>query len=141
MIGYDIGAPGGRVSDVESVREQWERGAAWLRDRIDDVLKPVWDLVGAVVETARWVLERVEIVEPVVLDRWETASDERVCPECGPLHGRILEPWDCPAPPLHVNCRCRRAPAITEWRVRQVDEWRLRWTTRTAWEWRITGWE
>jgi hypothetical protein len=44
-------------------------------------------------------------------------------------------------PPLHVNCRCQRVRAVTEWRTRQVEAWRLRWTTRAAWEWQITGWQ
>lgn len=143
MIGYDTGGPGGGglTPDPDAVRESWDRYAGWLRDRVDDALEPVWEFVEQAVETAIWVLERVEVVEPVHLDRWETASDERVCPECGPLHGRVMEPGEGPVPPLHVNCRCRRVRAVTEWRTRQVEEWRLRWTTRAAWEWQVTGWQ
>lgn len=144
MIGYDLGGPGGagfHVPGPDSVRESWDHYTDWLRDRVDDALEPVWDLVDRVVETARWVLERVAVVYPVYFDRWETATDERVCPECGPLQGRVFEDGDGPVPPLHVNCRCRRLRAVTEWRTRFVDEWRLRWTTHAEWEWTITGWQ
>jgi len=37
---------------------------------------------------------------------WIAAEDERTCPACGALHGRIFG-WDDPAPPLHPRCRCR----------------------------------
>ena len=142
MIGYDTGTSGsgGRVPDPPAVRETWGRVDDWLRDRVDDVLEPVWDYVSTVAEVARWVLERVAIVYPVVHERWATGADERVCPECGPLHGMVWPEGEGAVPPLHVNCRCRREQAYVEWRTRYVDEWRLRWTTSVEWEWRITGW-
>lgn len=142
MIGYEIGAPAstGGVVRPAGVRETWERTADWLRDRVVEALEPVWELVGRVVEVARWVLERVAVVYPVVHERWMTGADERVCPECGPLHGLTWPEGEGPAPPLHVNCRCRRERAFIEWRTRHVEEWRLRWTTRTEWEWQVTGW-
>ena len=41
---------------------------------------------------------------------WNTAGDELVCPQCGPLDGVSIgvgEQFDgFYAPPLHVNCRC-----------------------------------
>ena len=39
--------------------------------------------------------------------RWATREDERVCPICGPLEGRIY--WKgqfLPYLPAHANCRC-----------------------------------
>lgn len=65
--------------------------------------------------------------------RWYTAADERVCPYCGPLHGKVIsidddffkkgdtvtgsdgakidiDYADVDAPPLHVNCRCYIRP-------------------------------
>lgn len=126
--------------DPPAVREVWERGAGWFRERVDDVLEPVWDLVEHVVEIATWVLERIAIVYPVVHERWQTSADERVCPECGPLQGAAWQEGEGPVPPLHVNCRCSRVQAYIEWRTRHVDEWRLRWTTQVTWEWQITGW-
>jgi SPP1 gp7 family putative phage head morphogenesis protein len=40
---------------------------------------------------------------------WQTARDDRVCPVCGPLHGRRVgkgQTFDGLFPPAHVNCRC-----------------------------------
>lgn len=142
MIGYDMGVMGGGDSMIRpvAVRDTWVTTTGWLRDRVPDVLEPVWDLVGRIVTVTRWVLERVAVVYPVVFERWVTGSDERVCPECGPLQGATWQEGQGPAPPLHVNCRCARVHAYTEWRTRYVMEWRLRWTTRVDWEWKITGW-
>ncbi len=38
--------------------------------------------------------------------QWITANDERICPECGPLDGRIFDIDKMPGPPLHPACRC-----------------------------------
>jgi hypothetical protein len=72
--------------------------------------------------------------------RWMTARDERVCPICGPLHGRLTElnrgfeftPDDLAnneelrkalrgataitilRPPAHVRCRCWEQPFVSE---------------------------
>ncbi len=142
MIGYDLGAPaGGRSGNPAAVRETWEDITDFLVTRVPDVLEPVWELVGRVVEAARWVLETVAQVYPVRWERWVTAADERVCPECGPLHGRAWPEGEGDVPPLHVNCRCRREDAFTEWHTRYVEEWRLQWSSHTVFDWAITGWE
>ena len=38
--------------------------------------------------------------------KWMTADDDRTCPECGPLDGKIFRLADAPGPPLHPGCRC-----------------------------------
>jgi len=39
---------------------------------------------------------------------WVTREDERVCPICGPLEGRVYRKGQFMAPlPAHANCRCR----------------------------------
>ncbi len=38
---------------------------------------------------------------------WDTAEDERVCPECAPLDGQWFEEGKGPVPPLHDHCRCK----------------------------------
>lgn len=58
------------------------------------------------------------IVEAQVWTRWETASDEKVCPVCGPYAGRVWRAAEGPQPPLHPNCRCQRVFAFTTWSVR-----------------------
>ncbi|MEZ4506645.1 MAG: phage minor head protein [Thermomicrobiales bacterium] len=55
------------------------------------------------------------VLEAQVYTRWETASDEKVCPVCGPYAGRVWRADDGPQPPLHPNCRCQRVYAYTTW--------------------------
>jgi len=43
---------------------------------------------------------------------WFTAQDERVCPRCGPLHGKRFKRKDAPPCPLHPRCRCTKLPVI-----------------------------
>ena len=38
--------------------------------------------------------------------QWLTADDERTCPECTPLNGKVFKLGDAPGPPAHVQCRC-----------------------------------
>jgi len=39
--------------------------------------------------------------------QWTTAGDERVCPVCGPLDGRIYRKGQfMPSLPAHAYCRC-----------------------------------
>ena len=65
--------------------------------------------------------------------KWYTAADERVCPWCAPMHGKVvgieenffekgdshtgedgkvldIDYADVGAPPLHTNCRCYSRP-------------------------------
>ena len=125
------------VSRRDTVESPWNT----FRDRAAEVLEPVFSFVSRIVRVARWVLERVAVLYPVRWYAWHTANDERTCPECGGLQGRTWhEHQPMPAPPLHVNCRCGVVLARTEWRVRYVPTWRLRWFTRQEWEWTRTGW-
>lgn len=57
-------------------------------------------------------------LEAEIWTRWETASDEKVCPICGPYAGHIWKKDDGPHPPLHPNCRCQRVYAFTTWTTR-----------------------
>ena len=59
------------------------------------------------------------IIEAQIWTRWETASDENVCPVCGPYAGRVWRADDGPQPPLHPNCRCQRVFAFTTWTIRE----------------------
>ena len=42
--------------------------------------------------------------------RWITEDDERVCEECGPMHGLVF-PIDRIPPKPHPRCRCHTEPA------------------------------
>lgn len=44
--------------------------------------------------------------------RWNTQRDERVCPLCGPLDGRIYLITSSVKPPRHPNCRCWISPVL-----------------------------
>ena len=59
--------------------------------------------------------------------RWNTANDERVCPVCGPLNGKVAGmggnflAWNevtdagitTKSPPAHVRCRCFLTPIVS----------------------------
>ena len=60
--------------------------------------------------------------------KWQTAVDERVCPICGPLHGKVVslngawtmdeagsvtEGMGITAPPAHPRCRCWLLPVVS----------------------------
>jgi len=62
-------------------------------------------------ESIRAGLESGDIVGDLVVQRWWTATDERVCDVCGPLHGQTAalgEEFEggIAAPPVHPSCRC-----------------------------------
>lgn len=45
--------------------------------------------------------------------QWWAAADERMCEECGALHGKIFEIDKVPYCPKHSGCRCTYIPIIT----------------------------
>ena len=67
--------------------------------------------------TAEALVDDLRAALPVVgrtWTRWQTAEDERVCPECGPLDGLAWPEGEGPSPPLHNHCRCAREFAFVE---------------------------
>ncbi len=133
-------SPGFKSRPTES-RTSVTSAPATFRQRVEDVLEPVYTLVARVFRTAQWVLVRIALRYPVQWFAWQTAADERTCPECGAMQGRTWpEDRPGPAPPLHVNCRCQVMPHHTEWRTRYVPTWQQRIVAGQAWEWTRTGW-
>jgi len=65
--------------------------------------------------------ETAHVVNSATIDRykaagidkveWITAEDERVCDECGPMHGNIYSADNVPDI-VHPNCRCTFKPII-----------------------------
>ncbi len=105
----------------------WTRDLAGGTNRVradarnQSVRQSVFDQVA---QTALTLVEEFvelthRIIESQVWTRWETASDESVCPTCGPYAGRVWRSDDGPQPPLHPNCRCQRVFAFTTWTVRE----------------------
>lgn len=43
---------------------------------------------------------------------WLTAHDERLCPDCRAMDGRIFPFNEAPMLPLHPNCRCTYIPVL-----------------------------
>ena len=95
------------------------RAQADTRNRTvrQSVFDQVADVAVTLVEDVVDITHR--IIEARVWTRWETASDEKVCPVCGPYAGRVWRADDGPQPPLHPNCRCQRVFAFTTWTVRE----------------------
>lgn len=143
MIGFDTGGPSGGGWDpqpaADRIRDIWNDRDTWL-PRVTAPLEPVWELFEDIIQRTISVLETIEILDPIRIERWVTAGDERTCPECAPLHGRTWTAGDGPTPPLHVNCRCQRLFAWTEWQRREVLEWRQRTIPDVRLVWRISGW-
>lgn len=44
--------------------------------------------------------------------QWFTQADERVCHDCGPMHGTVYPIDKVPAKP-HIRCRCYIVPVLT----------------------------
>lgn len=90
--------------------EGWNLGE--LRTALERWHSPVRAEMIAITETTRAAVEG----ERVIVDRlrrdsgiemipfWQTANDERVCPICGPKHGKPIT--DGEYPPAHPRCRC-----------------------------------
>jgi SPP1 gp7 family putative phage head morphogenesis protein len=57
-----------------------------------------------------------------VKSQWWTALDERVCPVCGPRHGKVYEIKEVRGiHPAHPNCRCALLPVIAEEPLRKAS--------------------
>jgi len=117
----------------EAVRNAVEAFVREPGTTVGDMIDMLSDTFGdmraqriAVTETTRvyaeadnlYALElRNQYPEMSVTKTWWTNNDDRVCPICGPLHGRTVamdEPFDpdIDNPPAHVNCRCWRSTTV-----------------------------
>ena len=45
---------------------------------------------------------------------WYTTQDDRLCPQCAPLHGRKYKFGEVSPPPLHARCRCVALPTFED---------------------------
>lgn len=90
--------------------ENWNLGQ--LRGELEEWYSPVRAEMIAITETTRAAVEGERaFVEALMRESgirmipiWQTANDERVCPLCGPKHGKEIT--DGKFPPEHPNCRC-----------------------------------
>jgi len=112
---------------VDAVRQsvsRWIGNSEPLQALIDD-LTPTFgpkraeriaatELTRAFAEGNTIAYRESGVVEKI---EWRTARDERVCPQCGPLHGQATElgqTFDGHYPPRHVGCRCWIVPIIED---------------------------
>lgn len=109
--------------------EDWIKSGERL-DLLEQKLQPVFGPVRAnnvaVTEVTRIYAEGNKLAWKatgmVGGNRWNTATDEKVCPVCGPLDGVEVGindgftpsgPGEGPtAPPLHPRCRCWLTPVV-----------------------------
>jgi len=91
----------------DSTPEDWASERLLTDSRIENV--SITETTNAVTIAERTVLDEAEELGVNVTMTWHTKLDERVCPVCGPLHGRGPEKWFedfRQGPPAHVRCRC-----------------------------------
>lgn len=65
--------------------------------------------IAVITQAAYIVYANTKLVQYV---KWVTMRDERVCPRCGPLHGKVYPLGGNPAIPVHVRCRCQILPMV-----------------------------
>lgn len=92
-----------------------------------------WHQAGSIsIEHIRTVVERLD---PIRYEEWSTREDERTCPICGQLDGAVWSAGEGFVPPVHDHCRCIRIYHHTEFRHREVEEWRDITVHHSTWEW------
>lgn len=104
-IGWMRDVGGGSSREVAT-----ERNTLVRQTFFEQIQQTVFSIIDDVVILARRELEAE------IWTRWETASDEKVCPICGPYTGHTWKQTEGPQPPLHPNCRCQRVYAFTVWK-------------------------
>lgn len=90
-----------------------------LTDSLSSIYGPVRAEMIAATETTRAYAQGnlIAYQDSGVVKKWQwqTARDERVCPVCGPLHGKeapLGESFDGVSFPAHVKCRCWALPVV-----------------------------
>jgi SPP1 gp7 family putative phage head morphogenesis protein len=96
---------------IGQLRDRLMAGSLFSKQRATAIA--VTEVTRAYAEgnTAAWKASKV-----VEGREWQTAVDSRVCPLCGPLHGKVAkmgEPFGIVMnPPRHVACRCWVLPVV-----------------------------
>lgn len=99
--------------------EEYQKGGLsreWLLTELKKTASPERALVIAQNESIAVITQAAYIVyshtKLVQYVKWVTMRDERVCPRCGPLHGKVFPMRGAPAIPVHVRCRCQVLPMV-----------------------------
>lgn len=104
---------------VHATFDEYKRGGLsrdWLMGEIRKIASSERALliaenesIAVLTQAAYIVYANTKLVQYV---KWVTMRDERVCPRCGPLHGRVFPLGGQPAIPVHVRCRCQILPMV-----------------------------
>lgn len=104
---------------VQTSIEEYKRGGMsveWLKSEIMKsasyeraILIAENESIAVITQAAYIVYANTKLVQYV---KWVTMRDERVCPRCGPLHGRVYPLGGQPRIPVHVRCRCQILPMV-----------------------------
>lgn len=89
-----------------------QRVPAWVAQRVQAI--SISELSWAVARAQIWTYLHNNVAEQMFVTR----EDDRVCPICQPLHGRIVPVNHVPPSmriPLHTGCRCNWEPVLTDW--------------------------
>lgn len=71
------------------------------------------ELINAHAEGQLDTFEELGVEELGVKAEWSTAGDDRVCPQCAPMEGKVFSMQEARGMiPLHPQCRCSWIPAI-----------------------------
>ena len=70
---------------------------------------------------------------------WVATLDTRTCPVCGSLDGQEFELGKGPRSPVHIGCRCLRAPVTKSWRELGFDIDELPPGTRASMNGQVPG--
>jgi SPP1 gp7 family putative phage head morphogenesis protein len=97
----------------ESDLQHWDRKK--LQERLDMKYKKAEYKVAMITRTEMMYAFNQQIVDAAKKGgwtrfQWVTANDERVCPVCGPRHGKVYHYEEIPEIPVHPNCRCAVIP-------------------------------
>lgn len=95
----------------EKPPEQSEGYRRALINRLRSVAAYWLVFVATLAKRALWRAAIGEgVVDPLEVARmWATAMNEKVCPTCRPLNGRVIgfyEEWPYGPPPIHGHCQC-----------------------------------
>ena len=125
--------------DLAAIRQRLEDNFAFQRVRADKIARTETTRFSNFSTQDAW--EKSGVVQAKI---WYTSLDERVCPYCGPMHGKeiglsenyftkgdefkgdaerplTLGYSNVDAPPLHPSCRCTILPVLTTKSVNNVE--------------------
>lgn len=130
---------GSDMSLIDTTIDQMTAGIPKARESEGDTLTVLGTMIAgwaayrsvsiAITEQSRqianglnWTYGENEVVQQI----FRTRGDDRVCPQCAPLEGRVMQVRNIPSElqvPIHTKCRCGYTPVLSGW-ARPANIWR-----------------